>query len=46
MIQTLQEIGVCRENIEAIRHADDENQAKEYTLILIAMFDDRHEYVA
>lgn len=46
MIQTLQEIGVCCENIDAIKRADDEEQAKECALLLIAMFDDRHEYVS
>lgn len=46
MIQTLREIGICPESIEAIEHAENKDQAKEYTLLLLVMFDDRHEYMA
>lgn len=46
MIDRLRKIGICQETIEAIQNADDENEAKECALLLIAMFDDRHEYVA
>lgn len=46
MIQTLREIGICAETIAAIESADDEKQARECALLLIAMYDDRHEYLA
>ena len=46
MIKTLHEIGICRESIDEIQHADNEEQAKECALMLIAMYDDRHEYVS
>ena len=46
MIQTLEEIGICTENIDAIRGAENQEQAKESALLLIAMYDDRHEYMA
>lgn len=45
MIQTLQEIGICRESIDAIKDAEDETKARESALLLIAMYDDRHEYL-
>ena len=38
----LEEIGVEPEAVEAIRENDDKDNA----LLLIAMFDDRHEYMA
>ena len=44
MMQTLREIGVSPESINAMQGAD-ENDAKEYTLLMVAMFDDRHEYL-
>ena len=44
--KTLQEIGISPESIEAIEQAENKDQAKEYTLLLLAMFDDRHEYMA
>ena len=43
--KTLQEIGISPESIEAIEQAENKDQAKEYTLLLLAMFDDRHEYI-
>ena len=46
MIKTLHEIGICRESIDEIQHAGNEEQAKECALLLIAMYDDRHEYVS
>lgn len=46
MKKTLQEIGISPESIEAIEQAENKDQAKEYTLLLLAMFDDRHEYMA
>ena len=46
MIKTLQDIGICRESIEAIQQADNDEQAKECALLLIAMYDDRHEYIS
>jgi hypothetical protein len=46
MIDRLRKIGICKETIEAIQNADDENEAKECALLLIAMYDDRHEFVA
>lgn len=45
MIDRLREIGVSQEIIDALR-GEDENDVREYALLLIAMFDDRHEYVA
>ena len=45
MIDRLREIGVSQESIDALR-GEDENDVREYALLLIAMFDDRHEYVA
>lgn len=45
MIQALRELGIPPETIEAIERADDEIQAMEHALLLIAHFDDRHEYV-
>jgi hypothetical protein len=45
MINRLREIGICPESIAAIERADDEKQAKECALLLIAMYDDRHEYL-
>ena len=44
MIQTLREIGVSPDSIDAMQGAD-ENDVKEYTLLMVAMFDDRHEYL-
>ena len=44
MMQTLREIGVSPESIDAMQCAD-ENDVKEYTLLMVAMFDDRHEYL-
>lgn len=46
MIDRLRKIVICQETIEAIQNADDENEAKECALLLIAMYDDRHEFVA
>ena len=40
--ERLEQIGVDTEAIEAIRADDD----KENALLLIALFDDRHEYMA
>lgn len=45
MIQALREIGISPETIEAIERAEDQGQAREHALLLIALFDDRHEYV-
>ena len=45
MMQTLREIGVSPESIDAMR-GEDENDVKEYTLLMVAMFDDRHEYIS
>lgn len=45
MIDRLRDIGVSQESIDALR-GEDENDVREYALLLIAMFDDRHEYVA
>ena len=45
MMQALREIGVSPESIDAMQGAD-ENDVKEYTLLMVAMFDDRHEYLA
>lgn len=44
MIDRLREIGVSQESIDALR-GEDENDVKEYTLLMVAMFDDRHEYL-
>lgn len=44
IIETLEKIGICAETIDAIRTADNE-QARETARLLIAMYDDRHEYV-
>ena len=44
MIERLREIGVSQESIDALR-GEDENDVKEYTLLMVAMFDDRHEYL-
>ena len=41
LLNRLEKIGVEPETIEAIRMNDD----REAALLLIAMFDDRHEYV-
>ena len=46
ILQTLREIGINVETIAAIESADDEKQARECALLLIAMYDDRHEYMA
>lgn len=46
ILQTLREIGISAETIAAIESADDEKQARECALLLIAMYDDRHEYLA
>jgi hypothetical protein len=45
ILQTLREIGINAETIAAIERADNEKQARECALLLIAMFDDRHEYL-
>lgn len=45
MIDRLREIGVSQESIDALR-GEDENDVREYALLLIAMFDDRHEFMA
>lgn len=44
LINTLEKLGTCPETIEEIKSADDD-KAKEMALLIIAMFDDRHEYV-
>jgi SOS response regulatory protein OraA/RecX len=46
ILQTLREIGISAETIAAIESADDEKQARECALLLIAMYDDRHEFLA
>ena len=46
ILQTLREIGISAETIAAIESADNEKQARECALLLIAMYDDRHEYLA
>ena len=46
ILQALREIGINAETIAAIESADDEKQARECALLLIAMYDDRHEYLA
>ena len=44
LLKTLAEIGFGPDTIDAIRDAD-EPQARESALLLIALFDDRHEYL-
>lgn len=44
LFERLAEIGVADETIEAIRAANDE-AARESALLLIALYDDRREYV-
>lgn len=44
LLKTLAEIGFGSDVIDAIRDAE-EPQARESALLLIAMFDDRHEYL-
>ena len=45
LIKTLTEIGISDETIATIREAGDTNEARAYARMLIAMWDDRHEYV-
>ena len=44
MIDRLREIGIDADTLDALQAADDGN-AHDTALLLIAMFDDRHEYV-
>lgn len=44
-MKTLSEIGICDHTIAIIRDAGDTKETREYALMLIAMYDDRHEYV-
>lgn len=44
MINSLEKLGTCPEIIEEIKSAETD-AAKEMALLIIAMFDDRHEYV-
>ena len=45
LIKTLETIGISPETIEAIREAGDCAEARDYAKMLIAVYDDRHEYV-
>lgn len=44
MINRLREIGIDADTLDALQAADDDS-AHETALLLIAMFDDRHEYL-
>jgi len=44
LLETLEKIGIEPETIAKIKQAD-EQQARESALLLIAMFDDRRDYV-
>ena len=44
LLERLKEIGISAETLNVIRAADDD-RAHECALLLIAMYDDRHEYL-
>ena len=45
ILKTLEQIGINDQTIANILTADDADGVCEYCLILIAMYDDRHEYI-
>ena len=45
ILKTLEQIGINDQTIAAIKEAGDAEEARAYALMLIAMYDDRHEYV-
>lgn len=44
IIETLEKIGICPESIDEIKRMDAE-RAHECAALLIAQYDDRHEYL-
>lgn len=45
ILKTLEKIGINDQIIAGIKAAGDTEEARAYALMLIAMYDDRHEYV-
>ena len=45
ILKTLENIGINDQTIATIRAAGDTEEARAYALMLIAMYDDRHEYI-
>ena len=45
ILKTLENIGINDQTIATSRAAGDTEEARAYALMLIAMYDDRHEYI-
>lgn len=45
LLKTLETIGISEQTIATIRRAGDCKESRAYARMLIAMYDDRHEYL-